>query len=178
MAFGTRLEKTLVTLRSRESVGAIKTMEQLDHLLAGFPVVIELPVVWGDMDACRHVNNVAYFRYLESARVEYIARLGWFELEKQTGVGPILASVQARFRKALTYPDRIRVGTRVSYVAEDRFTLEHLIVSLQHQAVVTEGQGTLVSFHYPSGKKVPLPEELRRRIEQLEGQARKAEPEA
>src|SRR5687768_14878016 len=37
-------------------------------LLAGLPVVVELPVVWGEMDSYRHVNNAVYFRYFESAR--------------------------------------------------------------------------------------------------------------
>ena len=75
-----------------------------DALLPGFPVVVEQAVVWGDMDSYRHVNNVVYFRYFENARLEYFRRLDWFALEEQTGVGPILAATQARFRKPLTYP--------------------------------------------------------------------------
>jgi len=37
--------------------------------LAGFPVRIEIPVAWGEMDAFGHGNNVAYFRYFESAQI-------------------------------------------------------------------------------------------------------------
>src|SRR5947209_7378182 len=72
-----------------------------DALLAGFPVVVELPVNWGEMDAYRHVNNVVYFRYFENARLEYFRRLDWFAYEQQTGVGPILAATRATFRKPL-----------------------------------------------------------------------------
>ena len=63
-----------------------------ESLLAGFPVVVRQAVVWGEMDAYRHVNNVVYFRYFENARLEYFRRLGWFEFERETGVGPILAA--------------------------------------------------------------------------------------
>jgi len=28
-----------------------------EKLLEGFPVIVEFPVAWGDMDAMRHVNN-------------------------------------------------------------------------------------------------------------------------
>ena len=35
--------------------------------LAGFPVVVDIPVAWGEMDAFGHVNNVMYFRYFETA---------------------------------------------------------------------------------------------------------------
>jgi acyl-CoA thioester hydrolase len=137
-------------------------------LLAGFPVVVELPVVWGEMDSYQHVNNVVYFRYFESARLEYFRRLGWFEYERVTGIGPILAATQARFRKPLTYPDTIWVGARVPDLGVDRFTMHHLLVSHNLGAVAAEGQGTVVTFHYAQGKKVDIPDELRRRIAELE----------
>jgi acyl-CoA thioester hydrolase len=140
----------------------------VEGLVAGFPVVVEQAVVWGEMDSYRHVNNVVYFRWFENARLEYFRRLGWFEYEQQTGVGPILASTQARFRKPLTYPDTVLIAARVASVGEDRFALEHRVVSRRLAAVAAEGQGVVVSFHYGRGAKVPLPDELRRRIAELE----------
>jgi acyl-CoA thioester hydrolase len=137
-------------------------------LLTAYPVVIELPVCWGEMDSYRHVNNVVYFRYFENARLEYFRRLGWFEYERDTGIGLILQATEARFRKPLTYPDTMSVSARVASLAEDRLHLEHLIVSHQQGAVVAEGKGTIVTFHYAQGKKVAIPEELRRRIAALE----------
>src|SRR5262245_35855572 len=141
------------------------------ELLAGFPVILELPVCWGEMDSYQHVNNVVYFRYFENARLEYFRRLDWFTFEEQTGIGPILAATQARFRRPLTYPDRIRIGARVIAVGDDRFTLEHRIVRAALQAVAAEGQGTIVTFHYGRGEKVAMPEALRRRIAELEEQS-------
>jgi acyl-CoA thioester hydrolase len=137
-------------------------------LLAGFPVVVELPVVWGEMDSYRHVNNVVYFRYFETARLEYFRQMGWFEYEEETGIGPILAATQCRFRKALTYPDSILVGSRITDIGEDRCTMEYCLASKRLQAVAAEGQGTIVSYHYAQGTKVPFPAELRRRIAELE----------
>jgi acyl-CoA thioester hydrolase len=150
-------------------------MTGIAELVAGYPVVIQLPVVWGEMDSYRHVNNAVYFRYLESARLEYFARLNWLEFEKQTGIGPILQATQARFRRPLSYPDTISVAARVTSIHRDRFTLDHRIVSHAQKAIVTLGQGTVVTFHYASGKKVPIPEELRRRIEELESGVRNQE---
>jgi acyl-CoA thioester hydrolase len=142
-----------------------------DATLAGFPVIVEQVVVWGDMDAYRHVNNVVYFRYFENARLEYCRRLDWMHFEHETGIGPILASTSARFRKALTYPDTIRIAARAIALGPDRFTLEHVIVSERHGNVVTEGQGVIVSYHHGEHKKVPLPDEIRRRIVALEATA-------
>jgi len=142
-----------------------------DELLAGYPVVVRQVVVWGDMDSYRHVNNVVYFRYFENARLEYFRRLGWPAFEQETGIGPILAATQARFRRALTYPDTIAITACLGTVGDDRFTLEHRIVSEQMGVVATEGEGTVVTFHYGRGEKVSLPDELRRRMAELEAGA-------
>jgi acyl-CoA thioester hydrolase len=140
----------------------------LDELVAGYPVVVRQAVVWGEMDSYRHVNNVVYFRYFENARLEYFRRLGWPEFERETGIGPILASTQARFRRALTYPDTIAITARLGKLGYDRFTLEHQIFSERLGEVVTTGEGTVVALHYERGEKVAMPEELRRRIAELE----------
>lgn len=145
-----------------------------ESLPIGFPVAVELAVAWGDMDSYRHVNNVVYFRYFENARLEYFRRLDWFEYERQTGVGPILAATRARFRKPLTYPDTIWVTARVTTIEDDRFHLEHHIISKRLGAVAAEGGGTVVTYHHGERRKVALPEELRRRIEALEATAPKA----
>src|SRR5262249_3799776 len=139
-----------------------------DDLLAGFPVVVEQAVGWGDMDAYEHVNNVVYFRYLENARLEYFRRLDWLQFERETGIGPILASTSAKFRRALTYPDTIQIGARVIDLRDDRFTLEHHILSDRHGTIATEGIGVVVSYHHGEQKKGRLPDEWRRRITELE----------
>jgi acyl-CoA thioester hydrolase len=143
----------------------------LEELLAPYPVVVEQAVVWGEMDAYRHVNNVVYFRYFENVRLEYFRRLDWPAFERETGIGPILAGTAAKFRKALTYPDTISIAARVVHLGADRFTLEHRIVSHRMGAVTTEGEGTVVTFAHDRGQKVPIPDELRRRIAELEATA-------
>jgi acyl-CoA thioester hydrolase len=143
-------------------------MSAKDELFKTFPVIVTQAVLWGEMDSYQHVNNVAYLRYFENGRLEYVRRLGWFDLEKQTGIGPILQATSARFRRALTYPDTIHIGTRLLEMKEDRFTIEHKIVSEALNEVATVGDGVIVTFHYPSGKKVAVPAELKERIRALE----------
>jgi acyl-CoA thioester hydrolase len=143
----------------------------MQNHLAGFPIIIEQTVAWGEMDSFQHVNNVAYFRYFENARIEFLRRVDWFAFQEQTGVGPIMASTQARFRRAVTYPDQLLVGTRVSAMGEDRITMDYRIVSTKSGELVTIGEGVVVTYHYLEQRKVPIPEELRRRIERLEAEA-------
>jgi acyl-CoA thioester hydrolase len=141
----------------------------MDDPLAGYPVVVEIPIAWGDMDYFRHVNNIVFFRYFESARIEYLERIYFRELAEDDPVGPILASTGCRFRRPLTWPDTVAVGARVVEVGEDRFSMAYRLVSRKSGEVAAEGDGVLVSFDYAARKKVPLPERVRRAIEMLEG---------
>jgi acyl-CoA thioester hydrolase len=145
----------------------------MNESLSSCPVIIEIPVAWGEMDALRHVNSIVYFRYFESARVAYFERLGLWEFMDQTGIGPILASIQCKFRMPLTYPDTISVGTRVSRIEQDRLVMEHYAVSHKSQTIAAEGEGVVVLYNYRENKKTPLPEELKRRILALEESVRK-----
>lgn len=135
--------------------------------LAPFPVVVEVDVAWGDMDSFAHVNNVVYFRYFESARIAFLDRVGWMRSMRDAGLGPIVASTSARYRKPLAYPDRILVGARVSDLQPDRVTVEHRVVSTALDAVATEGQVVVVSFDYRQGKKCPIPDAVLAAIDQL-----------
>ena len=137
-------------------------------LLAAFPIVIEVPVAWGEMDAFGHVNNIVYFRYIENARIEYMRRVAWFEHQAETGFGAILGAVSCRFRKPLYFPDTVLVGARATDIHADRFTMEHLLVSRKLDAVVAEGQGTVVSYDYKNLRKAPLPDVIRQRIAEIE----------
>jgi acyl-CoA thioester hydrolase len=140
----------------------------VNELLTGFPVVIDIPVAWGEMDSLRHVNNIVYFRYFESARIAYFEKLRFWEFMNQTGVGPILASIQCKFKIPLTYPDTVSVGTRIPSMEQDRFVMEYRAVSHKSQAIAAEGEGVVVSYNYRESKKTPLPEEMKQRILALE----------
>jgi len=133
-----------------------------------YPVIVQQAVAWGDMDSFKHVNNVVYFRYFENARLEYFRRLDWFTFQEQTGVGPIVSATQARYRRALTYPDTIFIGARLLTLEEDRFTLEHRLVSEQLDDIASTGQVTVVAYQYREDRKTSLPDEIRRRIAALE----------
>jgi acyl-CoA thioester hydrolase len=142
----------------------------MEALLTDYPVVIEIPIAWGDMDAFQHVNNVRYFRFFESARIAYFEKLAFMQVMDDTGVGPILASTRCRFRIPLTYPDTVRVGARVADMGGDRFNMHYRVVSREHRKVAAEGEGLVIVFDYRNKCKHPLPEVLRTRIASLEGQ--------
>jgi acyl-CoA thioester hydrolase len=140
----------------------------MQDLLKNYPVVIEIPIAWGDMDAFQRVNNIMYFKYFESARISYFEKLNFNEQMKKTVIGPILANTQCKFKIPLTYPDQVSVGAKVDVIEKDRFLMKYLVVSHKHKNIAALGEGMLVSFNYHENKKVPIPDEIRARINDLE----------
>jgi acyl-CoA thioester hydrolase len=136
--------------------------------LADFHLVISVPVQWGDQDSFNHVNNTVYLRWCESARIEYLRRIGLWQVSEE-GLGPILANISCDFRRPLTYPDTVHVGVAVTKIGNSSFRMDHVVVSENLKLVAAELRSTIVVVDYKRGKSVPLPETVRAAIEKIEG---------
>lgn len=133
--------------------------------------MIELPVQWGDMDAYQHVNNVVYFRWFESARIAYLEQIGLKDLYHSAGIGPILASITCNYRRQLVYPGTVAVGARISRIGRTSFEMEHVLFSAVQKAIVADGKSTIVTFDYRQQKPIPVPDDVRARMEQFENRS-------
>ena len=140
----------------------------MSTLLKDYPVIVEFPVAWGEMDARNHVNNIVYFRYFESARIAYFEKMDLIGYMTETGIGPILATTSCKFKIPLSYPDKVLIGAKVVRIEEDRFSMNYLIVSTKHQKVAAEGDGVIVTFNYREGKTVTIPEVVKQSILDIE----------
>ena len=141
--------------------------EQIDAFHKRFPVTVDIPVAWGEMDAFQHFNNIVYFRYFESARIRCFEQVGYTDLASQHGHGPILASTDCRFRLPLVYPDTVTSGTVIGDIRESDFIMHYAVLSYRNGKVAAEGRGRIVSFDYGAGRKIPLPGEIRVQLEKL-----------
>jgi acyl-CoA thioester hydrolase len=148
----------------------------MSRMLAQYPVVVEVPVAWGEMDAYGHVNNIVYFRYFETARIAYFEKLEYPDFVDRNPLGPILASTSCRFRAPLAFPDRVSIGARVARVDADRFVMFYAVFSHRLQRVAAEGEGMVVCFNYRENRKALLPAALIRKITELEGTAASPDP--
>ncbi|PSU44596.1 acyl-CoA thioesterase [Photobacterium frigidiphilum] len=142
-------------------------------MLKGYPVITEIPVAWGEMDALNHVNNVVYFRYMETARIDYFNKVQLMEDMKLTGVGPVLGETTCRYKLPVTFPDTLYVGSRVSEIKDDRFTMTYEIYSKKLNAITTVGSAKVVMFNFKNKKPDNLSQHLRDTIINIEGDALK-----
>ncbi len=146
-------------------------MSDVHPLLAGFPVINTIPIIWGDQDAFGHVNNLTYPRWCETSRVDYLERAGLWVKLPPAGIGPILASMRCDYKEQLIYPGTIQVGARVTRIGNSSLRMEHLVVSLDGGFIAAAVDSTLVWYDYKRRRAVPVPAEARRTIGELEGRS-------
>lgn len=146
--------------------------------VAGFPVVVSIPVLFGDQDAFGHVNNTVYLRWCETARVEYLIRMDLWPPLPPAGLGPILAGLSCDYKRPVTYPDTMYVGARVTRIGNSSFRMEHCVVSKAMDMVVAHSVSTIVVVDYSRGKPAPLPDHCRAAIERIEGRSLTSSPDA
>ena len=119
----------------------------------GFPSVRRERVRFRDCDAFGHVNNAVFSTYIEEARIRVLGGLTEF----------ILARVEIDFRSELRAGEEVEIGTRCSRIGAKSFELEHELRA--GGRLVAEAKSVLVSYDYERGESVPVPDELRRRLE-------------
>lgn len=137
--------------------------------LPDFPVVVEIPVWWGDQDAFGHVNNTIFFRWFETVRIAYTSRIGLSEWYQSRRIGPILASVSCNFRRQVRFPDTVLAGARIERLGRTSLTMSHALFSQAQDGRVGDGSSTIVLFDYNSNTPFPIPDELREAIGAIEG---------
>jgi len=122
-------------------------------LVNTFPFIQRERVRFQDCDPMGHANNAVYSTYLEEARIGVLGTLEPF----------ILARVEIDFRSQLRAGEEVEIRTRCARVGTKSFQLEHELSA--DGRVVAEATSVLVSYDYDRGESVPVPDELRERLE-------------
>jgi acyl-CoA thioester hydrolase len=123
-----------------------------------------IPIRWGDMDAMGHVNNTVYFRYLETARIDWMRSIGCAPDPK--GEGPVIVNGFCTFRKQLEYPGEVLLKMYVSDPGRSSFESWATMERTDDPGVIyAEGGATTVWVDFPKQKSTPMPAWMRARME-------------
>ncbi len=136
-------------------------LELPEHKKLVFEVTI--PIRWGDMDAMGHLNNVSYFRYMETCRIDWLQSIG-APLDT-AGEGVVIVNAFCNFYRQLTYPGNVLVRMYVSDPA--RTTFETWVTMQRTDAPGTlyaAGGATTIWVDFPKQKALALPDWLRARV--------------
>lgn len=132
-----------------------------------FPLVHPLRPRFRDTDAMGHVNNAVYVTYLEVARQAY-----WERVEERvdySNVPFILAHVTCDFRSEALLNETLEIGIRCEWIGTKSFAFAYQIREQRTQRLVVEAQSVQVCYDYAAKRSIPMPEPLRRRMEEFEG---------
>jgi acyl-CoA thioester hydrolase len=125
---------------------------------------LEIPVAWGEQDAFGHLNNVVYFRYMESVRMHYLERIGVQTKHEEDGITVLLASTTCDFLRPVHWPAQLIIHAGCDRIGNTSFSMEYLLTD-QAGVAVARGSSVQVMFDRTKGTKVAVPDAVRKAIE-------------
>lgn len=114
-----------------------------------------------DIDVGGHAHHSLVLIYFEEARSRY-----WREvvgIESVERVDFIMAEARVRFHARVLYPQRLKVGVRVSALKRKHFVMEYLLLSSEGEPLAS-GDTTMVMFDYETGRSKGMPPEVSQAI--------------
>jgi len=119
-----------------------------------------IPIRWGDMDAMNHVNNTIYFRYLETARVDWMHSIA--AMPTPAGEGPVIVNAFCNFYKQLEYPGDVLIKMYTSDPARTTFETWATMERADRPGIIcAAGGATTIWVDFPKQKAIALPDWLR-----------------
>ncbi len=118
-----------------------------------------------------HVHNVAYFAFIDQARMAYLKQVGCPGIIEETGFGHVVASNHCDYLAPLHAPDELVVGVKTTAVGNHSITLEFSVWSQQQRLIAARASSTILTFNHYAHTKVKIPESTKTAIEQLEHSA-------
>jgi len=133
---------------------------------------LELRIDWSEIDAFGHINNLAIMKYIQTARVNYLEGIGMMPLQRETGLGPVLASTSCQFKKQLHYPGNVVIISLVDQINITSFHMKHSVIDNKKE-LIAECHDVIVMFNFCKNIKHPIPEIYRKSIKDHESHRHK-----
>jgi acyl-CoA thioester hydrolase len=135
--------------------------------MEGYNTELVLRIDWSEMDLFGHVNNVAFGKYVQAARVNYWEHIGLTKLHAESKIGPMLASTSIHFKKPLFYPGQVIIQSKIGFIKTTSFSIQHVILNGNNE-VAAEAEDVVVLFDFNKNEKTPLPKSILDAIEERE----------
>lgn len=130
------------------------------HRRAEYGHFTRIPTRWMDNDVYRHVNNVVYYSFFDTAVNRMLIEAGVLDIEASTVVG-LVVETSCNYFSPIAFPDDVHAGLRVAHLG--RSSVRYEIGLFRNDADLAAAQGHFVHVYVDraSSRPVPLPEPLR-----------------
>jgi acyl-CoA thioester hydrolase len=119
-----------------------------------------------DNDVYRHVNNVVYYSFFDTAVNEYMVRAGVLDIES-SDVVCLVAATGCEYLSPISFPDAVHCGLRVAHLGRSSVRYEIGIFRNEDERAVAQGYFVHVACDRASGRSVPMPDGMRAALEKL-----------
>jgi acyl-CoA thioester hydrolase len=128
-----------------------------------YPFQVAIQTRWSDNDMFGHINNVEYYRFFETAVVEFLRGPGRLDLSAAPVV-PFVAESRCQFRRPLSWPGLVRAGLRVDHIGTRSVRYGLALFADTEEPVgeaAADGHWVHVFVDRTSNQPAPIPPDLR-----------------
>jgi YbgC/YbaW family acyl-CoA thioester hydrolase len=123
-----------------------------------FAISTEIRVMYFDTDASGGVHNIAYLRFIETARTLLALQMGMsFREIEQTGIHPVVVRTEIDYKKPALLGDVISVTGGITDASGARFGVGFEIVRPADNCLLITCRQVLALVRMPEGRPVRLP---------------------
>ena len=124
---------------------------------------IEERIRFSDIDGMGHVNYAVFMSYMETARTEYYMELtGRRTLQEMEF---ILARIACDFESPLLLGETVVVEVWPTRIGNTSFDVAYRLTEKTSGRLIAKGDSVQVAYDYRRRTKIPIPPDLRRRLE-------------
>ncbi|WP_395672396.1 acyl-CoA thioesterase [Phenylobacterium sp.] len=121
---------------------------------------------WMDNDAYRHVNNVVYYSFFDTAVNALLIEAGLLDIAESPAIG-LVVETTCRYLAPIAFPDRVDAGVRVSKLGTSSVRYEIGLFRNDEPAPSAEGYFVHVYVDRASNRSCPIPAATRAFLETL-----------
>ncbi len=123
------------------------------------PFVHSERIRFGHLDAMRHLNNVEFLRFFETARIEYLrSMIPEHDPAAPDDFGLIFAECHISYRSPGRYDELVSTTIRPEDVRRSSFRVAFEMHA--EDRLLAEGYGVLVGYRYSENRAAHLPERV------------------
>ncbi|QRG04790.1 acyl-CoA thioesterase [Xanthobacter dioxanivorans] len=130
------------------------------HRRADYRHFRKITTRWMDNDVYRHVNNVVYYSFFDTAVGHYLIEAGALDIETSPVIG-LVAETRCQYFSSLSFPSLVHAGLRVGRLGTSSARYEIGLFRDDDDLACAQGHFIHVYVDRATNRPVPLPEKLR-----------------
>ena len=121
-------------------------------------IFTKVQVMYFDTDAAGVVNNIAYLRFIETARTLLALKMGMsFKEIARTKIHPVVVRTEIEYKKAALLGDVLAINGQIAESSGVRFWVNFEITRPEDKRLLVTCRQSLALIQMPQGRPVRLP---------------------